>query len=300
MLQNKATVLLTGATGFLGSYLLEALLRQQYEVIILKRTFSDEWRIKQNLINVKSYDIDVFPVSKAFEEQHIDLVIHTACHYGRNSDSLAKVVDCNVRFALEVLESSIKHNVKYFLNTDTLLSKHLSGYSLSKSQFLEWLKSRTNMIKVVNLKLEHMYGVKDDNKKLISWFLSELDQNIDEIKLTYGEQRRDFVYIDDVVEAYLKVIANLPNLPSFSEFQVGTGKSSSVKHFLTSLRKEYELQKGQRRTKLSFGAIPYRENEPMEIKVKNDSLLDLGWSPNFDVEKGIERLIHLRTGTKWL
>ena len=46
-------ILLTGATGFIGSHLLEKLLKESYNVIVLKRSFSDTWRIKHLLIKVK-------------------------------------------------------------------------------------------------------------------------------------------------------------------------------------------------------------------------------------------------------
>lgn len=52
------TILLTGATGFLGSHLLEALLKQHYNVVILKRSTSNAWRIQHLLDQVISYDVD--------------------------------------------------------------------------------------------------------------------------------------------------------------------------------------------------------------------------------------------------
>jgi len=77
------TILLTGPTGFLGSHLLQALLNEGYKVIILKRSFSDTWRINHLLDNLKSYDINKTPLEKPFEENKIDIIIHTATNYGR-------------------------------------------------------------------------------------------------------------------------------------------------------------------------------------------------------------------------
>ena len=78
------TILLTGATGFLGSHLLKALLNEGHRLVILKRSTSNAWRIASMLDQVTSYDIDRVPLTQAFEDQHIDAVIHTACHYGRD------------------------------------------------------------------------------------------------------------------------------------------------------------------------------------------------------------------------
>ena len=51
-------ILLTGATGFLGSHVLKKFVENQYEVVALKRSTSDLWRIKNVVDKVKYYDID--------------------------------------------------------------------------------------------------------------------------------------------------------------------------------------------------------------------------------------------------
>ena len=79
----RKCILLTGATGFLGSHLLKALVNKGYEVIALKRSTSDTWRLKGFESSFKSYDIDLVPLQKVFEDQYIDTIIHTACLYGR-------------------------------------------------------------------------------------------------------------------------------------------------------------------------------------------------------------------------
>jgi CDP-paratose synthetase len=70
------TILLTGATGFLVSHLLEALIKEGYQVVILKRSLSNTWRIDHLLDRVVSYDVDKQPLKTAFEQQKIDTVIH--------------------------------------------------------------------------------------------------------------------------------------------------------------------------------------------------------------------------------
>ena len=287
----KPTILLTGATGFLGSRLLETLLTKGYKVIILKRSTSNSWRISHLLSQVVSYDIDMQPLELAFEQQRIDVVIHTACHYGRNGSEINKIVEGNLMFGLRILDACLKFNTETFFNTDTLLHKHLNAYTLSKKQFVEWLQQSSGDIQVINLKLEHMYGEKDGVSKFVPWVLSQLKANESEIKLTKGEQRRDFIYIDDVVFAYLILLERVSDLSDFNEFDVGTGQLITVRSFIEKLKKVYEVDFGTSVTKLNFGAIPYRKGEVMMVEVNNQPLIDLGWSVKTKLETGLEIVV---------
>lgn len=290
-MKKLQTILLTGATGFLGSYLLEALLLKGYKVVILKRATSNTWRIENLLNQCVSYDVDTQPLELAFKDQHIDVVMHTACHYGRNTDPMTRVVESNLIFGLQILDACLKFNTDTFFNTDTLLQKHLNIYTLSKKQFVEWLKQISDKIQVVNLKIEHIYGPKDDITKFVPWVLSQLKLNVLEIKLTLGEQERDFIYIDDVVSAYLFALDKSTGLANFNEFDVGTGQLLTVKYFLQNLKKIYETSFGLTSTQLAFGAIPYREGEMMTVKVDNQKLLDLGWKPRTKLKEGLRNII---------
>ena len=147
------TVLLTGATGFLGSHILEALIQRNYNVLALKRSTSDLWRIEHLIERFESYDVDLYPIEKAFENNTVDWVIHTACHYGRNNGPITDIVESNLVFSLKVLELAIRNQVGCFINTDSFLPKALNAYSLSKNQFVDWLKLESARIQVINLKL---------------------------------------------------------------------------------------------------------------------------------------------------
>lgn len=291
------TVLVTGATGFLGSHLVHALLNEKFEVVILKRSTSDIWRIADIINKVESYDVDRHEVDKAFVENEIDIVIHTACNYGRKGESIKSIVETNILFGLEVLECSINHNNITFINTDTffnndkLLQKHLNIYTRSKKQFVEWLQLFSDKIQVVNLKLQHIYGPKDSLNKFVPWLTHQLFDQVDEIKLTEGKQKRDFIFIKDVVSAYITIIRNREQLNNFSNFDVGTGNLVSLKRFVECMRNVYQKEAGETNTLLNFGAIPYRENEIMNIEVENQGLKNLGWTPIFSIKEGLQNLI---------
>ena len=291
-------VLLTGATGFLGSHLLKALVSKGYEVVVLKRSTSDMWRLKGFENTFKSYDIDLVPLQMAFEEQPIDIVIHTACAYGKKGESMQEILETNLMFGVKLLNTSISFNSKSFFNTGTFFNigalsyKYLNYYALSKKQFEEWLQVASDKIQVINLKLEHMFGEQDGNDKFTTWILNELQQEKPSIPLTAGTQKRDFIYIDDVVNAYLICLEQASQLKAFNDIEVGTGELTPVKTFVTLVKSTLEKLKGSPiETQLNFGVLPYREGEIMEPQVDNSVLCSLGWQPKRTLEENIERFV---------
>jgi CDP-paratose synthetase len=275
------TILLTGATGFLGSHLLDALLLAKYNVIITKRTTSNCWRIVNHLDSITSYNVDQIALEVIFINHQIDIVIHTATCYGRNSESDFEIFKTNVLFSVDLLECAMKFNTDSFFNTDSLQYQYLNSYTLTKKQFAEWGRrcSEFSQLKFINLKLEHVYGPKDDESKFISWFIKQLKNEVPVINLTEGTQKRDFIHVDDVVSVYLLLLEKRVELDGFVEFEVGTGQSIAIKDFLNRILNVYEEKYSKRvKSKLIFGSIPLRDGEPMEIKANLDPYMEIGIS----------------------
>ena len=163
---------------------------------------------------------------------------------------------------------------------------------MSKKQFEEWLRMKSEKIQVVNLVLEHMFGDLDGDEKFTTWIFSQIKDNTPEVYLTAGEQKRDFIYIEDVVSAYMICLDNLKKIEKFATFDVGTGIFTSVRSFVESVKEIYENLTGKVvSTKLNFGAIPYREGEIMQPEVDNRKLLALGWKPEVNLRKNITDFI---------
>jgi nucleoside-diphosphate-sugar epimerase len=112
-------------------------------------------------------------------------------------------------------------------------------------------------------------------------------RNVPELKLTKGEQTRDFIYIDDVVSAYIALSENLGEVDDFFiEIELGSGKSVSIRQFV-----EMAHQISQSKTKLNFGAIPYREGEVMCSQANIAWLISMGWHCRYDLETGLNKMI---------
>ena len=111
---NK-TILITGATGFLGSHITWTLFNEGFSIIILKRSFSDIWRIREIIDKIRYYDIDKVELEIPFKENEIDCIIHTATNYGKKREKISEIIETNVVFPLKLLE------IATFFNTDTFL-----------------------------------------------------------------------------------------------------------------------------------------------------------------------------------
>ena len=284
------TILLSGATGFLGSYLFKRFVKEGFEVIVLKRSTSDTKRIKKSLSDITYYDVDKVELEEIFKKHSIDIVINTVTDYGRSNNQISSILETNLIFSLKLLENAVKHDVKTFINTDTLLEKDINAYALSKGQLVQWMHFLSDKINMVNIKIEHMYGSLDDDNKFIYWVIKQLKQNVEKIDLTSGVQKRDFIYIDDIVDAYMTVINNFEQLSSFEEFELGSGNAVQVKEFLELIYDQVK-QTQAITTTLNFGVIDYRAKEKMCMQADISKLVSLGWKPTVNIEDGIKNIL---------
>ena len=288
------TILLTGATGYLGGYLSENFLNKGFKIIALALNTNEQYKFQDNILT-KVYYLDKTTVKEIFDNENVDIVIHTATLYGRRQEHLTSMEKVNVEFPLEVLNEAINHNVKIFVNTSTILNKNITPYTLTKNPFEDWLSLYSDKIKCINLKLDHFYGPNDKPIKFIAWIIQELKNNVEKIDLTEGIQTRDFIYIDDVVSAFDIVIEKEKNIPNgkLNTFEVGTNNKTTIKEMVTTIKEKL----GNTKTKLNFGAIPYRKNEVLDYQVDTTGLHLLGWKPEYlSVRKGIQKLLEAERG----
>ena len=287
--KTTQTILLTGATGYLGSHLGKKLLEDGYNIIAIHLNHNEifEFQEKYSGQVQKIYLSDV-SIAEIFEQNKIDGIIHTSTLYGRSGEQLSDMIKSNVVFPVQLIQNAIKNNVTFFINTDSILNKYVSPYALTKSSLTEWMKMFADEIKMVDIKLDHFYGPKDKNTKFIAAMLEKLVNNVEKIDLTEGTQTRDFIYIDDVIAVYQVILKNLDKLSfgQVSTFEVGTNIKTSIRYVVTKLK---ELTNSS--TQLNFGAIPYRKNEMLDYDVNTNAIRLLGWEPKVEINKGLELIV---------
>ena len=284
------TILITGATGFLGSHLVKKLLQEGHQLIILKRSFSNTKRIDDVLSELTAYDLDKCSLEQPFQDfDKIDAVIHTATAYGRKSESITDIFEANTAFPLRLLQAGVNFKTDIFLNTDTSADKSLNFYALSKKQFKEWGQRFAQLGKIcfVNIELEQMLGPGDDESKFPIYVIKQCLQNVPYLDLTLGEQKRDFIYIDDVVSAFVLLLQKAPQQDDlYQEYELGSGLAVSMRTYVEMVKKLTQAQ-----TELRFGKIPYREGEIMSSQAELSALKALGWMPRYQLEEFLGKLV---------
>lgn len=294
-------ILLTGATGFVGSYVLEGLLADGHILYLAKRSFSKTDRIKNFLKECKTYNIDQIPLEEIYKDNSIECLVHCATYYGRDDKEYIKNVESNLLFPLKLMNCGIKYGVRNFVNTDSFfcnqiksemdLSKvfYMSGYTLAKEQFRQWgeMLSTKHGVNFINLKLEHAYGEKDDMNKFVPYVIEQCRNNIPILDLSEGNQERDFVYVRDVANAYRVVVNSLigQTIKGYVEYGVGTGRVMKLREFVEIIHKALKSD-----TLLNWGAISTHEGEIITSRADNVSLKRLGWMPDIVENEQIEHV----------
>jgi nucleoside-diphosphate-sugar epimerase len=289
---RQKNILITGATGFIGSRILEKLIDENYSVFILLRKTSNAWRINHLKHKYKFFYYETRDnLIDFYKENRIDVIIHLATEYGRDG-KIAEVLKSNVILPVELIEIGIKYGLKRFINTDTFSSKplispqKLKSYNDSKKILRNLLLDFSEKLKVDNLILEHPFGEKDAENKFVTNLIRNLLLNKPEVLLTAGIQKRDFIYISDVVDAFVAVLKNEKQTIGFDEYEVGCGKSTSVREFVEIVAKLTNSS-----SKLMFGSIPTDLDEIQNSLASNSSLLKLGWNPKVELEEAIKHTI---------
>jgi nucleoside-diphosphate-sugar epimerase len=280
-------ILVTGATGFVGKHLVRNLLANNFDVAILVRKTS-------NIKYYKDSNIKIFYIENGIKnifETNIDGIIHIATSYGQKG-VISDIYQTNVVLPLQLLEFGVDNDINFFINTDTFFTKstsvydYLNNYTKSKTLIAELINLFSSKTKIINFKLEHVFGEGDSENKFIVQIINRLKNNETFIDLTDGSQRRDFIYIDDVANAYIKVLENLNILSEYTEIEVGTGYSLSIREVVEIIK-----ECTQSSSKLNFGALPKRKGEFIESIADIKALKDLGWTSKYDFRTGIKKIL---------
>jgi len=291
----------TGAAGFVGSHLVGRLVRLGCRVTALVRPASGLSRLQAVRHLVRLVECDLAAV-KAQQLHHqipeAQVIFHLAAAGvdQARQDSLA-IVRTNVLGTLELLQLARTLGVERFVNCGSCFeygggrdlaedraSAPANEYAASKvaAGALAHAFFRQHRLPVVSLRPFTVYGPLEGNHRLIPQVIRKALDGGD-IALTEGRQTRDFVFVDDAVDAFLA--AAVAGDAVGGVFNVCTGVETAVRDLVCLL-----LQLSGSTAKPVFGAIPYR---PEELWTQSGSPVlahqKLGWQARISLEEGLRR-----------
>jgi len=278
-------ILLTGATGFLGSHLARMLVGRGHEVLAFRRPTSDTSRLGDAAEQVRWFDA-ADPAAPFRSGPPPAAVVHCAALYGRRGETIPDLIQANTLLPARLHRLACDHGTARFIHTGTVLDPGLNPYALSKHHATEWLRMAGGETRVVNLRVQHFYGPDDDPTKFVTGLIRRCLAGEPEIALTDGRQLRDFLHVDDVVGAMLLAIED-PAVPPtaagrYVDVEVGSGEAVEVRRLVELV---HEFARGP--TRLLFGALPHRPGEPMHTCADITQLRSWGWRPLVPLAEGL-------------
>jgi len=300
-------ILVTGANGFIGRHLVRRLKAEGYSIGALVRPASDSQ--KTDRIEAVSYfhgDIRNYDeIKMAFSTFEPDTIIHLATYYAvmHRADEIGVMIDTNVKGTTNLLEAAKESGaVKLFINTSSTQVyeqkkqrlkeddeiKPQSLYAVTKLYAEDACSYYADAFHLpcVTLRLFPPYGPGDHERRLIPYVIGSLLKNIPP-NLTTGKQEWDFVYIDDIVNAYLAVLKSYPFKDEHTIINIGTGEAVSIRSFVEKIRENIESD-----IELLWGSVAHRSNEVWynSADIKKAQTV-LHWSPETGMDDGIKKTV---------
>lgn len=278
-------ILVLGATGYLGTKLVCNLQEKGNKIYVLVRSTSDTSKLLQaGLPKENIWIIEELP-QRLSDKMKIDWFVNCACCYARNGAKDMQVISANYTVPLECMLICMENGIRSFVNVDTGLPNDLNIYSKSKAQLsdmLRWYSEQKNLY-VRNILLENYYGKDEPKDRFLPSVIEKMKKNED-ILLTEGMQKRDFIHIEDVISAIVFLMKEEQG-PNYLDIPLGTGEGPSVKEVIGYLAKITNSS-----SKLLFGAIPKRQNEPDSV-ADISFLQSMGWKYRYEWKDGLKNIV---------
>lgn len=271
---------LTGATGFIGSYILRHALGSGHTVLAHRRKLNINSRFKlSNSLSWLECPIDKVSPDLVLD---CDAIIHLAATgVSPRVSSWSELYEVNIRNTLLMCELAQAANASLVLSGSyaeyglSALRYHeipvdaplepTSPYAASKAAgaTLSISYARSEKIALSYLRIFNAFGYGQHKSNLWPSLLSAA-QNGTDFPMTPGEQIRDFIPVEDVAKSFVDEASSLvANNPIVSVKNIASGKSQSIRHFC-----EFWWNKWEATGKLIIGALPYREGEVMRYVPK--------------------------------
>ena len=329
---NGKTILVTGAAGFIGSNLVKRLLKEaQGATIVGIDNMNDyydvalkEWRLQElsAMSFVKGDIADKTLIDKLFEDYHFDVVVNLAAQAGvrysiTNPDAY---IQSNLIGFYNILEACRHHPVEHLVyassssvyggnkkvpfSTDDRVDNPVSLYAATKksNELMAHCYSKLYDIPSTGLRFFTVYGPAGRPDMAYFGFTNKLIKGETIQIYNYGNCRRDFTYVDDIVEGIIRVMKGAPErqkgedglpIPPYAVYNIGGGQPENLLDFVNILQeelvraevlpKDFDFEAHKQLVPMQPGDVPttYADATALER--------DFGFTPKITLREGLRK-----------
>lgn len=301
----KDTFLVTGATGFIGSNLVRELVRQKKRVSIIVRNKKLNWRLHDIAKNIDIHECDIQDVRlhEIVGKIKPDYIFHLA-RYGNlpHEDDIDKMIDVNLKGTINLINAAKQNPFKLFINTSSCIEYGIKENDMKEEDLLKPInnfgviasaatlycqkEAIRNDSLIIIFRLFTPYGYFEGINRLIPGVaLNAL--NGKPIKVSSPMYVRDFIFIEDVVDAYIHA-TKIKHHPG-EIYNIGSSKQHSVGEMVQMI-----LKITQSKSIVRWGAVKeqkrYIEPKKWQADMSKTKKI-LHWESKNTIDVGLSKTI---------
>jgi UDP-glucose 4-epimerase len=297
-------ILVTGGAGFIGSHVVDRLVQEGYEVVVVDDLSTGKRKNVNRAARFYKADIRGRWLERVFRRERPAIVSHHAAQMDVRRSVLDPQLDADINILgmLSVLQNSVKYGVRKVIFASSggavygepqklpVPESHpvrpASPYGINKAVGDEYLRYfyEAAGLEYVSLRYANVYGPRQDpngEAGVVAIFTQKMLLGDQPIVNGNGRQTRDFVYVDDVVEANLAAL----NKSARGIYNVGTGTETSVSDLFRMLAKLINPA-----VKEIHG--PAKKGEQLHIALDSNKLhREFDWEPKVSLQEGLARTV---------
>lgn len=292
-------IFMTGWQGFIGSHLRETL--QQHEITLLQNDLRDHAAVQEELVKADPEVIVHLAARTEVEQSFYEQITFSEVNYvgtvnliegARRLKNLRNFVFASTMEVYgwqpisDVIKEGKEDQIEIF---DELTPPNPNApYAVAKygcEKYLEYAH-RSYGLPFTAIRQTNAYGRKDNDFFVTEQIITQMLKNPNEINLGYGEPYRNFIFIDDLLDAWVEVINN-PEKVAGEILCLGPNNALKIKDYVDIIAKKLDWN-----GKVNWDTKPERPGEIFLLNSTNKKITSkLGWEPKVSLDEGLDRTI---------
>ncbi len=295
-------ILLTGHSGFIGSHLLPRLFERKHELFVLNADLREHEKVRAEVLETQPNIIVHLAARTEVEKSFYEQVTFSEINYVGTVNLIEVARELkhlqNFCFAstMEVygwqpISDYIKEGgvPAFFTPFDEKTIPHPNApYAVAKyacEKYLEYAH-RSYKLPFTALRQTNTYGRTDNDFFVTEQIITQMLKNPESINLGYAKPYRNFLYIDDLLDAWIEVIEN-PDKVVGKTYCLGPDEPINIEEFAWKIGRMIGWQ-----GKINWNTKPARPGEIYYLNSTNERITkDLGWAPKVSLTDGLQRTI---------